>query len=236
MKKDTHIIARSGWCSVEHDQSMLAYAAKTSGRKSPRILFMNTASSSTPRYAEGAQKAIEAAGGVFSTFDFFGSIQTDYADFITSHDVIYVGGGNTRSMLALWREYGVDKALRDAWQNGVVLTGFSAGAICWFEQCLTDALQGTPQVINGLGFLRGSACPHYDVEPSRRPTYMDLASKQKISAGYALVDFTAIHFVNGEPARLLTTQEGKAPVYVNHDGSERLLDATMLGNNLEKQV
>lgn len=224
----THIVARSGWCSAEHDKTMLRYAADLTGEKQAKVLFLNTASSSTPRYHEGAQANIEAIGCEYSTFDFFNSIRPDYRDYILSHDMIYVGGGNTRSLVTLWKEYGVDKIIREGWQNGIVLTGFSAGAICWFEECLTDSLAGDPQAIKGLGFLAGSACPHYDVEESRRPTYIKRVANKEILPGYALNDLTAVHFKDGELYKALTTKERLHPVSVSADGSETVREAEFI--------
>ena len=89
-----------------------------------------------------------------------------------AQDVIFVGGGNTANMLAVWRVHGFDAILREAWERGVVLCGWSAGMICWFEAGVTDSFG--PQLEgmrDGLGFLPGSACPHYDSEERRRPVY-----------------------------------------------------------------
>lgn len=75
----------------------------------------------------------------------------------------------TRSLLAIWRAWELPEILRTAWEAGVVLAGLSAGAICWFEAGITDAVAGQLSVLPGLGFLAGSCCPHYDGEPERRP-------------------------------------------------------------------
>jgi len=218
-----HIIARSGWSSLEHEMAMLRYAANLSGKEKAKILFLNTASASTPEFVAGAKQKIEWIGCEFSTLDFFGSINPNYEDYINSHDVLHVGGGNTRSMLAVWREYGLDQTLRKANEQGLVLSGFSAGALCWFEQCLTDSLQGEPQVLKGLGFLKGSACPHYDSEELRAPTYIKKIKSKEILPGFALRDFTAIHFVDGKLFKAITTQEDKTPSYVDKDGEEKIL-------------
>lgn len=207
---------------------MLHYAASVSKVKNPRILFLNTASSSFPQYTNSAKENIESVGGAFSTFDFFDSIRKDYRNYFLEHDVIYVGGGNTRSMLALWREYGIDEILYEANERGTVLTGFSAGGICWFEQGLTDSLDGTPQVLPALGFLKGSACPHYDVEETRRPTYLEKIHSAAMFPGYALNDYTALHFKEGVLLKALTTKEGVNPVFVSKDGTEEVLPAEII--------
>lgn len=225
---NTNLIARSGWCSNEHDKTMLRYAANITEKETPSILFLNTASSSSPQYHDNSKNTIESIGCIYSTFDFFGSIRIDYRDYILSHDIIYVGGGNTRSLLALWKEYGIDKVIREAWERGTVLTGFSAGAICWFEECLTDSLAGDPQVLKGLGFIKGSACPHYDVEESRRPTYLRRVSAGEIMPGYGLNDLTSLHFKDGVLYKILTTQDGVVPIFIDKDGTEARLEAEVV--------
>jgi dipeptidase E len=118
----------------------------------------------------------------------------DLREFVLSQDVIYVGGGNTANLLAVWRVHGVDEIMREAWRRGVVLTGISAGMLCWFECCVTDSFGPLAGLEDGLGILKGSACPHYDGEAERRPTYQRLVSSG-LAAGYAADDFAALHFV-----------------------------------------
>ena len=95
----------------------------------------------------------------------------ELADFVAAQDVFYVGGGNTVHLLALWRAHGLDQLLRRAWEAGAVLSGVSAGMLCWFSGGMTDSFGGVDAIHDGLGLLPGSACPHYDGEPLRRPAY-----------------------------------------------------------------
>ena len=97
--------------------------------------------------------------------------KTDPADHLLKQDVIYLGGYNTANMLAIWRLHSVDRAVRAAWKKGVILYGFSAGMNCWFESSVTDSFGPLKELNDGLGLLPGSACPHYDGEAERRPTY-----------------------------------------------------------------
>jgi dipeptidase E len=117
----------------------------------------------------------------------------DLADFVAQQDVFYVGGGNTAHLLALWRIHGLDRLLRDAWEKGAVLAGVSAGMICWFQASVTDSFGGVAPLHDGLGFLDGSACPHYDGEALRRPKYQALIA-EGFPAGYAADDGAALHF------------------------------------------
>jgi peptidase E len=152
-----------------------------------RVLYDGTAS---PQYG-----APELAADV-TTVSFYPWPPADLRELALSHDVILVGGGNTANMLAVWRAHGFDRILREAWESGVLLTGWSAGMICWFEAGVTDSFG--PQLAgmrDGLGFLPGSACPHYDGEKDRRPTYQRLV-RGGFPAGYAADDGAALHFVD----------------------------------------
>ena len=121
--------------------------------------------------------------------------------FLLDQDVVYVGGGNTENMLAIWRVHGVDRALRRAWESGVVMTGLSAGSLCWFETGTTDSFgTGLAALSGGLGFVPGSHSPHYDGEATRRPHYQRLVAEGALPAGYAADDGAALVF-DGDGAR-----------------------------------
>ncbi len=110
--------------------------------------------------------------------------------------MVYVGGGNTASLLAVWRAHGLDRLLREAWQAGVVLAGVSAGANCWFEACTTDSFGPVVPLRDGLALLRGSFCPHYD-ESERRAEYVRLV-RDGFPAGYAAEAGVALRFAGME--------------------------------------
>jgi peptidase E len=121
----------------------------------------------------------------------------DPGDVLLGQDVIYVGGGSVANMLAVWRLHGVDAILREAWLRGIVLAGVSAGANCWFEDSTTDSFGPLRRTGDGLAFLPGSFCPHYDSEPGRRPLYVQLIS-EGLPGGYAVQDGAAVHFAGKE--------------------------------------
>lgn len=124
---------------------------------------------------------------------------------IMDSDIIYVGGGNTRNMLAIWKSCGMDLLLRKAWESGIVLSGLSAGAICWFEEGHTDST-GTLGRLDCLGFLEGSCSPHYDGEVDRKPSYRQLLKQGKLSSGLALDDGAAALFIDKELAEIVTSR------------------------------
>jgi dipeptidase E len=127
--------------------------------------------------------------------------------YLLAQDVIYVGGGNTKSMLAVWREWSLPEILREAWESGVVLAGISAGAICWFEQGVTDSWADQLWVLDCLGFLPGSCCPHYSGEAERRPAYHRLLRDGEISPGFAIDDGAALHFIDNEVYRVIASRK-----------------------------
>jgi dipeptidase E len=146
----------------------------------------------------------------------------DLRDLALGHDAILVCGGNTANMLAVWRVHGFDRILRDAWESGVVLFGWSAGMICWFEAGVTDSFG--PQLAgmrDGLGFLPGSACPHYDGEERRRPVYTELVANG-FPAGIALDDTAAARYEGIELQEVVATRPGARAYRVGPDGEAPL--------------
>jgi dipeptidase E len=147
-------------------------------------------------------------------------------EFVLSQDVLLVAGGNTANMLAIWRVYGFDVIVREAWEAGVVLCGWSAGMICWFEAGVTDSFGPQLEGLDCLGFLPGSACPHYDGEELRRPRYRELV-EGGFPPGYAAEDGVALHFAGTELADVVTVREGKR-AYRVEPGSETPLEARLV--------
>jgi dipeptidase E len=179
-----------------------------------RVLFDRTAS---PQHEFGLDWDAEV-----TDLSFYPWPPRELRELALAHDVIVVGGGNTANMLAVWRVHGFDRILREAWEKGVLLTGWSAGMICWFEAGVTDSFG--PQLEgmrDGLGFLPGSACPHYDGEERRRPVYTQLV-RDGFPAGIALDDEAGAHFVGTELRRVLATGDDAGGYAVSADEARRL--------------
>jgi len=164
------------------------------GRDRPRICFLGTASGEDAGYRAGFYATF--AGQAEAThLDLFNRNVPDVEAFLLEQDVIYVSGGNTANMLAIWRVHGVDKALKRAWEEGVVLAGPSAGGLCWFEAGVTDSFgTGLAALKDGLKFLPGSFCPHYDSESLRRPRYEEFVGGGTLPDGYAADDGVGLLF------------------------------------------
>jgi dipeptidase E len=173
----------------------------------PRVLLIPTATGESDAYIAKFYAAYSSLDARASHVTFFQRTPA-LRDLVLRQDVVFVGGGNTRSMLAVWREWGLPDVLREASASGVVLGGVSAGAICWFEQGITDSWADALHPLDCLGFLQGSCCPHYDGEPERRPSYHALLGAGRIAPGIAIEDGVAAHFVGGALERVVTKREG----------------------------
>jgi peptidase E len=183
------------------------YLLRQCGAANPRVAFVPTASGEPDHYVASFYTTFLKLGCQPSVLTFF-KRTPDLRAFLLSQDVIYVGGGNTKSLLAVWRDWGVIELLREAWESGVVLTGVSAGAICWFEQGLTDSFSDGLQPLTCLGFLPGSCCPHFDGEAQRRPSYHKLLGAGEIAAGVAIEDWTGVHYIGSEIHRVVASKRG----------------------------
>jgi peptidase E len=163
---------------------------------------------------------------------------SDLERFVLQQDVLYVGGGNTANMLAVWRVHGLDRVLRTAWESGVVLAGLSAGLLCWFEASLSDSFGGQDALHDGLGFLSGSACPHYAATPSRRAAY-HRAIEAGLPEGYGVDDYAALHYEGTRLASVVSSRPDASAYRVTRtsDGvSEERLPARYLGATPDLQT
>jgi dipeptidase E len=170
------------------------YLFSLARRPRPRILFLGTASGDSDGYLLTFYQAMAGLDCEPSHLPLFHLDAARPEERIRDADIVMVGGGNTANMLAIWRLHGIDRALREAYASGTVLTGWSAGCICWFEAGITDSFDpGLGPLRDGLALLKGSACPHYDSEERRAPVYArEIAAG--LPAGIALDDAVAARF------------------------------------------
>jgi len=183
----------------------------------PRISFLPTASADSDASIAKFYQQLSEHSCTPSHLPLFGRV-ADPEAFLVDQDIIMVGGGNTKSMLGLWREWGVDDLLRQAWDRGVVLCGFSAGAICWFEQALCDAWADRLAPVPALGFLPGSCCPHYRGEPDRRPAYHEAILQGAMLPGLAIDDNCAVHFKGIEAGVVISATEEADAFSISREG------------------
>jgi peptidase E len=219
------IVAHGGaaWGRNEDARKLAELVREVAGKEQPRVCFVPTAvgdaSEAVVRFYETWRDL-----GQLSHVKFFPWPPPGLRDFALSQNVIVVSGGNTANMLAIWRLHGFDQVLREAWEAGIVLTGGSAGLVCWFEACVTDSFGPKLEAMrDGLGFLPGSACPHYDGEELRRPTYRRLID-EGFPPGIAADEYVALHYEGTELVEVVSPHDG-ATAYRVDPGSETRLDA-----------
>jgi peptidase E len=204
-------------------EHMLALA----GKERPKVLHVPTASAEDPAQILRVYDGLAGRADV-SRLEFFPWPPESLRELTLGHDLILVGGGNTANMLAIWRVHGFDEILREAYEKGIVLAGSSAGMICWFEAGVTDSFG--PELAglrDGLGLLRGSACPHYDDEDLRRPVYRRLIDEEGFPPGLAADSGVGLHFVDGELAEVVSARE-EATGYRVDPGREEALTARLV--------
>jgi dipeptidase E len=184
-----------GGFSEEPDNPLLdRFVLSLTRRERPRVCFVATASGDSEGYVARFYRAFAEHDCRPADLGLFDRRAGDLRRFVLEQDVVYVGGGNTASLLAVWRAHGLDSILREALDAGAVLCGVSAGMNCWFEASTTDSFG--PELAplhDGLGFVAASACPHYDNEAQRRPLYHRLVA-DGFPAGYAADEGAALHF------------------------------------------
>ncbi len=197
-----HIVAMGGGgFSLEPDNPLLDdFVLSLSRRQPARVCFLPTASGDSATYVARFYRAFSARSVATDlTLSEAPALPrqpartADLPAFLAGQDVFYVGGGNTAHLLAIWRVHGLDVLLRDAWRGGAVLAGISAGMLCWFSGGVTDSFGGLEPLADGLGLIEGSACPHYDGERERRPTFHRLIG-DGLPGGWAADDGAALHF------------------------------------------
>lgn len=224
-----------GGFSMEPDNPLLDdYVLSLAGKEMPRVCFVPTASGDADAYIERFYAAFEPPRAQPTHLALFERDDRHLRAFLLTQDVIYVGGGNVANMLALWRLHGVDAILRECWDAGIILCGISAGMNCWFEACSTDSFGPLAPLRDGLGFLPGSACPHYDGEAERRPTFLQFVESGELPGGYAAEDGAALHFADTEFMRVVTSRPGARAFRVERVDDEVIetpLEAHYLGES-----
>lgn len=193
---------------------------RATGKTRPRVCFVGNASGDAESARYKFYEAMASLDCHATHLSLFQPPTADLAGFVHEQDAIYVGGGNTRSLLALWREWGLDAILRAAYERGTVLGGISAGMICWFEYGITDSIPGALTPLRCLGWLPGTACPHYDGEAERRPAFHRMLAAGRIPPGYAADDGAALHFVDEQLAEVVVSRPAAAAYRLTLEDAE----------------
>lgn len=208
-----NIVAMGGG-SVKLSKPAIDYLFKIAkkGAKRLKVLAVATPTGDADSSLIMYYKTLSKYNCTVEHLPFFERTPPDLDKLVMEQDIIFVGGGNTKSMLAVWREYGFDKLLVKAWKHGIVLAGSSAGGICWFDQCLTDSFDESYTGLDCLGILKGSCAPHYDGEEGRQETFHNLIKGKKLVSGIAIDECVGVHF-KGRKIHKIVSGDKKKTAY-----------------------
>lgn len=212
-----------GGFSMEPDNPLLdRYILSQSKKDRPKVCFIGTASGDSENYIERFYKSFEQFDCDVNHLSLFKGKTKNIRDLVLEQDILYIGGGNTRNLLVLWKEWQLDKFIKEAYENRVILCGVSAGAICWFEQGLTDSVPTELNPINCLGFIKGSCCPHFDGEEKRKPLFEKFINNEELISGYGVDDSCALHFVDEKLYKVVSSVETANAYYFNKNKNEKI--------------
>ena len=203
---------------------LLDYVLALTGKPNPRLCYVGTAMGDAPAPTVMFYDLARHVGVRASHLSLFTMPNVaDVRAHVLVQDALYVGGGSTANLLAVWRAHGLDALLREAWESGVVLAGASAGSVCWFEGGTTDSFgYELRPLTNGLAFLPGTHTPHYDSEERRRPLYQRLVREGVLAPGWAADDGVGLVFDGTELDEVVTARDDGAAAYrVEIDGETR---------------
>ena len=195
MNTDGHIVAIGGGGFGRNPNEAIIenYILNLSDSKNPNITFFPTASAENSDYIVNFYTAFSNLNCNAKHISLFKNTP-NLESIVNESDIIYIGGGNTKSMLAVFREWNLDKLLLKAYKEGKVLAGVSAGAICWFNQGITDSWEDGLRVLDCMGILEGVCCPHYDGEANRKPSVEKFLKNSEIDSCFCIEDGAAIHY------------------------------------------
>ena len=195
-----HIVAIGGGGFGRNKSSYLIekYILNLSEKNSPKICFIPTATGDNDSYIVRFYSVYTRLNCIPTHIEFF-KRTSNIKNHIMEQDVVFVGGGNTKSMLAIWNDWGLNLLLKDAYNEGVIMSGVSAGAICWFTSGITDSWENELNILPCLDFINGTCCPHYDEEPARIPYVKKILLEEKINHCISIEGGSAMHFIDGKP-------------------------------------
>jgi len=196
-----------GGFTMEPENPLLdRYVLAATGKARPRVCFVPTAAGDAVGYIDRFFEAFPDDVCEPTYLSLFSRKIDDLAGFLREQDLVYVGGGNTVNLLAVWRAQGLDRVLPEALAAGTIFCGVSAGALCWFERGITDSYSpDLKPLMNGLGFLSGAFSPHYDSD-WRRPAEFGAFVDQHGGPALAAEDGVALHFRDGALVRVVSSR------------------------------
>jgi len=194
------------------------FCLSETGLVRPRLGFIGTASGDDPQKIARFRTRFEGVAGTMTHLPMT-LPAIDLATRLEQVDLVYVGGGDTEKMVAMWRRTGWDRVLGDACRSGVTLAGVSAGAVCWFDTFLFSSGAGPMRPLRGLGLIPSGACPHYSTETDRRDALHSAVAARRMPASIAIDDGVAVAFENGHPTGICCAAPGAGAYWIRQSGS-----------------
>ena len=210
------------------DPALDRYVLEVTERPQPRICLLPTASGDTEEQIQRFYRAYHDLPCEPTHLSLFrlGTKPVDLRALLLGQDVIYAGGGSLLNLLAIWRAHGVDVILREAWERGVVLSGISAGSMCWFSAGVTKG-HGVPRAVEGLGFLPASNSVHHSSEPDRRPCFHDAVLSELAPPGYSVDDGAALLFEGCDLVEAVSARDGAGAFWVDAGDSSTVVETPL---------
>ncbi len=211
------------------------YVLSLTEAKEPRVLFLPTASGDTTAQINAFYARFGGRAGVPTHISLFrlGDLERPLQEIVLEQDIVYVGGGSMRNLLAIWSAHGLDELLIQAWRRGTVLAGISAGAMCWFEGGVTCS-SGAPEPMAGLGLLEGSLTVHADGEPERLPVWLKSVREGALPGGWTADDGVGLLFRGQRLTRVVSSRPGAGAQRVDAIAGELVrhrLEPELLGSD-----
>ncbi len=219
MKKHIVAIGGGGFGRINSSNLIEKYILNLSEKTTPKICFLPTATGDSDNYIVRFYSIFTRLNCKPSHIEFF-KRTSDITTHIMDQDVVFVGGGNTKSMLAIWNDWGMSDLLNNAYNQGVIMSGVSAGAICWFTTGITDSWDNELRILPCLDFISGTCCPHYDEEPSRIPYVKKILLDKKVTNCISIEGGSAMHFIDGKPYKNVSFKNNKNTYNVFLDNND----------------
>lgn len=209
MQRQIIALGGGGFSDEPNNPLLDDYILNQSAKTNPKICFIGTASGDAFDYIKNFYRHFKQKDCIPVHLSLFQGHTNEIEEFILGQDILFVGGGNTRNLLVLWKEWGLDLIIKKAYAQGTILAGISAGSICWFEEGLTDSIPNQLNKLDCLGILEGSNCPHFDGEPARQSVYKGKIANGEMKGGIACDDGVALHFMNEKLKKVVSSRANK---------------------------
>lgn len=222
MEKQIIAFSSGGFSTEGYPSIVDNYILKQCTKVCPKICFLPHATDNAQEYSQKFNLNFSKYDAKLSWLSLFKPQTLDIESFLIDNDIIYVGGGNIRSMLALWREWGLDSILKKAYDNGTMLCGISAGAICWFDYGYAVLKPNEHIELKGLGIIKGILNVHQTELSKREEDFEKIVYKYNV--GYGLQDGIVLHFKNENLFNAFSTNvTSKGYIYKNNSKEEIIL-------------